>query len=98
MTVDEQLISRLENLARLELSNEERQHLRQDLNRILAMIEKLQELDTTGVAPLVYVNEESTGWREDAISHQLDTNQALRNAPDTDGAYFRVPKVIDLKN
>ncbi len=98
MTVDEQLISRLENLARLELSDEERQHLRQDLNRILAMIEKLQELDTTGVAPLVYVNEESTGWREDAISHQLDTSQALRNAPDTDGVYFRVPKVIDLKN
>ncbi|HMN89325.1 MAG TPA: Asp-tRNA(Asn)/Glu-tRNA(Gln) amidotransferase subunit GatC [Saprospiraceae bacterium] len=98
MTVDEQLISRLENLARLELSAEERQHLRQDLNRILAMIEKLQELDTTGVAPLVYVNEESTGLREDATSHQLDTNQALRNAPDTDGVYFRVPKVIDLKN
>ncbi len=97
MTIDEKLISRLEQLARLELSPEENERLMGDLNNILAMVEKLQELDTSGVEPLVYINEEVNLWREDEVAHQVTQAEALRNAPKSDGTYFRVPKVIDLK-
>lgn len=96
MQIDEKLISRLEHLARLELSAEERAHIQGDLNKILAMVEKLNELDTTNVDPLVYINEEGNVWREDEVSHQLEREKALKNAPDQDGTFFRVPKVIDL--
>lgn len=97
MTIDEKLISRLEQLARLELLPEERERLRGDLNNILTMVEKLQELDTTDVEPLVYINEAVNVLREDAISNQVSQAEALKNAPKSDGMYFRVPKVINLK-
>lgn len=97
MKIDEQLISRLEHLARLELSASEKASLMKDLNDILAMVEKMDELDTTGVEPLVYVNEAANELRADEIKNQVSRDKALRNAPKSDGVYFRVPKVIDLK-
>lgn len=97
MTIDETLISRLEQLARLELLPEEKERLTSDLNNILTMVEKLQELDTTGVAPLVYINEEVNVLREDEVKNQVSREESLKNAPKSDGTYFRVPKVIDLK-
>lgn len=95
MTIDEKLISRLEHLARLELSAEERSRITKDLNDILTMVEKMEELDTTNVEPLIYVNEEVNVLREDAIANQVSREEALRNAPRQDGVYFKVPKVID---
>ncbi len=97
MTIDRELVLKLENLAKLELSEEERAKLRSDLNNILSMVEKLQELDTAGVEPLVYINEEVSKLREDAIKNQVGQKEALANAPDHDGTYFKVPKVIELK-
>ena len=96
MQVDKKLISRLEELTRLDLSEEEREALRRDLTGILAMVEKLRELDLDGVEPLVYVNEEQNRWRRDEVRGQVSRPEALRNAPDSDGKHFRVPKVIDL--
>ena len=98
MNIDEKLISRLEHLARLELSGEEREKIRKDLNNILEMVEKLNELDTDKVDPLVYVSEEVDVLRKDHIQHQIDREDGLRNAPKRKGDYFEVPKVIDLKN
>jgi len=97
MKIDEQLISRLEHLARLELSATEKSSLMKDLNDILAMVEKMNELDTTGVEPLIYVNEDANELRADEIKNQVSRDHALRNAPKSDGVFFRVPKVIDLK-
>lgn len=96
MQIDKQLISRLELLARLELSDEEREAIRRDLNEILGMVEKLQRIDTTGVDPLVYLNPDVNQWRADEVRDQLPLERALRNAPQEDGSYFKVPKVIDL--
>lgn len=96
MNIDRVLISRLEHLARLELSEEEREQLRADLNNILAMVEKLQELDTSQEEPLVYVNEEARVLRPDQVQGQVSPREALQNAPDHDESFFRVPKVIDL--
>ena len=83
-------------MARLELSNEEKDRLLTDLNEILAMVEKLQELETENVEPLIYINEEINVWRADDVSNQLDRQAALANAPDPDAMFFKVPKVIDL--
>ncbi len=94
MQIDRPLILRLEELAKLELTEEERQNLMKDLNKILGMVEKMEELDTTGVEPLVYVNQELNQLRQDEIRGQLNTTEALSNAPVHDGAYFKVPKVL----
>ena len=97
MQIDRSLILRLENLTRLELSETERDRLTRDLNEILEMVEKLQELDTDGVNPLTYINEEEENvWREDQVTGQVSRDEALANAPRHDGSFFRVPKVIDL--
>ena len=97
MQIDRSLILRLENLTRLELSETERDRLTRDLNEILEMVEKLQELDTDGVTPLTYINEEEENvWREDQVTGQVSRDEALANAPRHDGSFFRVPKVIDL--
>jgi aspartyl-tRNA(Asn)/glutamyl-tRNA(Gln) amidotransferase subunit C len=96
MKIDDQLISRLENLARLQLSATEKEGLKTDLTNILSMVEKLQELDVEGIQPLVYLNETINRPREDKIRNEADRDAALRNAPDHDGTFFRVPKVIDL--
>lgn len=96
MQIDKQLILRLEHLARLELSDAERERLMGDLNDILAMVEKLQELDTETVAPLVYVSEEVNVLRSDAVQGQLEREEALSNAPDRTREFFKVPKVINL--
>lgn len=95
MTTDKNLILRLEKLARLQLSDTEREEIGGDLDKILAMVDKLQEIDTENVEPLTYINEEVNVLRADAIKNQTDRDAALRNAPDTDGTYFKVPKVIE---
>ncbi len=96
MKIDDQLISRLELLARLRLSDAEKDRLKTDLNSILAMVEKLNDLDVDNVEPLVYLNEALNRPRKDEVQNQVSREEALRNAPDQDGKFFRVPKVIDL--
>ncbi len=94
MKVDEPLISRLEKLARLKLSASERSSFIGDLNNILAMIEKLQELDVDDVEPLVYINADKMRLRPDKNQGEVTQKEALHNAPDHDGRFFKVPKVI----
>ena len=95
MKVDKALISRLENLARLDLSEEERTKIEKDLNSILGMVEKLDELDTSDVEPLIHISEAVNVFREDEVGNQLDRSEALKNAPKKDEQYFKVPKVIN---
>jgi aspartyl-tRNA(Asn)/glutamyl-tRNA(Gln) amidotransferase subunit C len=96
MQIERNLILRLENLARLELSEAEREKLQGSLNDILSMVEKLNELDTEGVEPLVYINEDLNMLREDVVKNELARTDALKNAPDATDAFFKVPKVINL--
>lgn len=95
MQINQELILRLEELARLELSEQEREKIRQDLENILGMCQKLESLDTSTVEPLVYISEEVNVLRADKVEHQLEHDLAMANAPNTDGTYFKVPKVID---
>ncbi|MBB4077713.1 aspartyl-tRNA(Asn)/glutamyl-tRNA(Gln) amidotransferase subunit C [Lewinella aquimaris] len=94
MNVDEGLVLRLADLSKLALPPERVERLRTDLVNILAMVEKLNELDLEGVEPLRYVTEVEQVLRPDRIGNHLDRNSALANAPDSDGEYFKVPRVI----
>lgn len=96
MQVDKKLISKLEKLARLKLSATESTKIQGDLNNILQMVSKLEELDLDNVEPLIYITEEVNVLREDEIKNQVDREAALSNAPDRNEEHFKVPKVIDL--
>lgn len=97
MQIDKALISKLEKLAKLELTSAEQDQLIVDLNNILAMVEKMNEVDTTGVEPLTYINEAENVWRADEVKALITRVEALKNAPEKTEAFFKVPKVIDLK-
>ncbi len=94
MTVDDALVLRLADLSKLALPPERVGKLREDLVLILTMVEKLNELDLEGVAPLRYVTEVEQELRPDAVGPPLDREKALRNAPASDGEFFQVPRVI----
>lgn len=96
MTVDRVLISKLEKLARLKLSEEEKTDLMTDLDKMLQMVAKMEELDTSDVEPLIYISEDSNVLRTDEVKNQVDRQAALDLAPDQDGTYFKLPKVIDI--
>ncbi len=95
MAVDKEVILKLEKLAKLRLSDEERREIGVDLENILSMINKLEEIDTSGVEPLVYIHEEVNVLRADKIEGMLDTEQGLKNAPKRIDNYFAVPKIIN---
>jgi aspartyl-tRNA(Asn)/glutamyl-tRNA(Gln) amidotransferase subunit C len=94
MEVNDALIDNLSNLARLEFNAEEKEEIRKDLRRMIDFVEKLGELDTTGVEPLLHMSPETNVLREDIVQGSVTREQALTNAPATDGTYFKVPKVI----
>jgi aspartyl-tRNA(Asn)/glutamyl-tRNA(Gln) amidotransferase subunit C len=82
------------NLARLSLAPEEIELFTRQLNDILAYVEKLQELDTTGVDPLAHVIPVFNVFREDVVSQGLDRDTALNNAPAREEGVFVVPRII----
>ena len=96
MEIDKHLISKLEKLARLQLSELERSQIQKDLNDILKMVGKLEALNLENVEPLIYITEEVNVLREDKVAHQVERAAALSNAPDKNQEHFKVPKVIDL--
>ncbi len=95
MQIDHDLILKLENLAKLELSEAERERLGKDLGNILQMVEKLKELDTSNVEPLTYISDAVNMLRDDKIRGQVTNELALSNAPEKNEPYFKVPKVIN---
>lgn len=95
MNLDLETVEKIAHLARLEVTETEKESLLNDMNKILSFMEKLNELDTEGVAPLVYLTDEVNVFRNDEVKHEITVEQALQNAPKQDGKYFRVAKVIN---
>ena len=83
------------NLARLEVTDREKEKLTVQLNDILLYIDKLNELDTQGVEPMSHALAVTNAFREDKIVDSIGTETSLANAPDKRGEFFRVPKIID---
>ena len=94
MEVNDALIDNLSNLARLEFNAAEKEEIKKDLQRMIHFVEKLGELDTTGVEPLLHMSPETNVLREDTLHGSVTREEALSAAPVTDGVYFKVPKVI----
>ena len=94
MEVTDELIENLSNLARLEFNAADKEEIRNDLQRMILFVEKLSELDTTGVEPLLHMSPETNVLRDDIPAGSVSRVEALSNAPVTDGTYFKVPKVI----
>ncbi len=94
MEVTPGLINNLANLARLRFSEEEKAAIRTDLQRMIAFVEKLQEVDTAGTAPLLHMTDVMDAYREDEVKGSMQKTTALANAPDASQDYFKVPKVI----
>lgn len=95
MSVTENDVKYIANLARLQLSEDEVKSFAGDMNKILEYMEALNEVDTSNVKPLEHVIELQTRLRKDVAKAPLSHEDALKNAPDADSDYFRVPKVIE---
>ncbi len=87
-------VEKLAHLGRLELTEEELASMESDMNKMLQFVEKINEMDLEGVEPLAYMSEEVNILREDEVKQDITHEEALKNAPDKDTDYFRVPKVI----
>ena len=94
MEVTTQLIDNLAELARLQFSEAEKAEIKNDLQRMIAFVEKLQEVDTTGTEPLLHMTDAMNAFREDEVKGSMDKKVALANAPGAGTDYFKVPKVI----
>ena len=94
MKLDNELIGRMAELSRLEFNEKEKVTIQKDLEKILSFMEKLNELDTENVEPLIYVSDSHNVVREDIVKDTLDKRDVLKNAPMKDSDYIKVPKVI----
>lgn len=94
MKIDNALILKLENLARLQLSDAERATMSTDLNKMLDLVSKMDELELDDIEPLVHLTDAVNVLRPDTISEKTDRGDALKNAPKHDEEGFLVPKVI----
>ncbi len=94
MNIERETVDKIAHLARLELAENEKQEMIGDMNRILDFMAKLEEVDTSGVEPLVYMSNEVNVLREDVAKQDITTEQALENAPKHNDQYFMVAKVI----
>jgi len=95
MNIDSDTVDKIAHLARLELAPDEKEEMIADMNKILGFMAKLNEVDTTGVEPLVYMSDEVNVFREDIVKQEITTEEALQNAPKHDDKYFLVAKVIE---
>ena len=94
MEVNDALIDKLARLSRLEFQDIEKEEIKKDMQQMISFIDKLNELDTTGVEPRMHMSNEVNPFREDVVKGSIPTSLALSNAPLHDDHFFIVPKVI----
>ena len=93
--IDIKTVDEIAHLARLEFDESSKPEILNDMNRMLVFIDKLNELDTNNVEPLIYMTDEKNILRSDVPEISLTQKEALKNAPKKDSDYFKAPKVID---
>lgn len=95
MDINNETVDRLADLAKLEFNETEKENIKNDLNRILSYFEKLNEVNTDGVEPLIFMSDNVNLLRADEPHTEFTKADALLNAPAKDSDYFRVPKFIE---
>lgn len=94
MKVTNELVEQLAHLARLEFSDAEKESLKEDLQRMISFVEKLNEVDTEGIEPLLHIGKEVNVLRDDEVKGSITREEALMNSPEKNEQFFLVPKVI----
>jgi aspartyl-tRNA(Asn)/glutamyl-tRNA(Gln) amidotransferase subunit C len=94
MIVNDALVEKLANLSRLEFDETEKEEIKSDLEKMIGFIDKLNELDTTGVDPLLHMSENVNVFRKDEVKNEIKREEVFRNAPLHNEEFFKVPKVI----
>ena len=93
MEVNDALVEKLANLARLQFDEAEKAGIKNDLQRMIRFVEKLKELDTSGIDPLLHMSDNLNVLREDEVRGSISSETAFKNAPLHDQNFFKVPKV-----
>jgi aspartyl-tRNA(Asn)/glutamyl-tRNA(Gln) amidotransferase subunit C len=97
MNIDTKIVDEIAHLARLEFDEKAKEEIIGDLNRMLSFIDKLSELDTANIEPLIYMTDEVNVMRDDEPIVSIAQADALKNAPKRDSDYYKAPKVIEQK-
>ena len=94
MEVTDAMVNKLAHLSRLEFDASEKEGIKNDLQRMISFVEKLDELDLSDTAPLLHMSENVNVLRNDEVKGSVSREAALSNAPAHDDKFFKVPKVI----
>ena len=94
MKIDKKLVDKVARLAKLEFDEAAKEKMVSDMNKMISFIDKLEEIDTESIEPLVYMSEETNVLRADDVGEHSSKENALKNAPQKDSDYFKVPKVL----
>ncbi len=95
MSLDQAQVRRIAHLARLEIGDAEAEHYAKELSRILDLVEQMNAVDTTGVAPMAHPNDAGLRLREDAVTETDQREKFLKIAPAVEAGLYLVPKVIE---
>lgn len=95
VAIDEKIVDKIASLAKLEFEGEEKQCIIKDMNNMLNFIDKLEEINTDGITPLIHMTDEDNTFREDVAKVDISQKEALSNAPKKDSTYFKIPKVME---
>lgn len=95
MKITEEIVDHIAHLARLEFEGEKKEAIRKDMEKIISFMDKLNEVPTDNVEPLIFMNDEVNKLREDVSEETITQREALKNAPKKDSDYYRIPKVLD---
>ncbi len=95
MEITPQIFDHIAHLARLQFAEGEKENIRQEMQNMVSFVEKLNEIDTNGVQPLMIMSNTIQQPRKDIAKNGNTKAEGLINAPQTDGDYFMVPKVIE---
>ena len=94
MVINDELLDKLANLSRLEFNPDEKLMLKDELEKMIGFFDKLNELDTENVAPLLFMNDNSNFSRQDMVKNELPLKEVFEYAVVHDNGFFKVPKVI----
>jgi aspartyl-tRNA(Asn)/glutamyl-tRNA(Gln) amidotransferase subunit C len=95
MKISLETVEHIAHLARLEFEGEKKIAIQQDMENIIAFMDKLSEIPTENVEPLIFMTDEYNKLREDIAVATITQDEGLKNAPKKDSDYFRIPKVLD---
>lgn len=95
MNINRDVLDKIAHLARLEFDEKDAEKMMADMSAMVTWVEKLKEVDTTGVEPLTSMSHEVNSMRSDEVKNMLPREEVLQNAPLKNDDYFRVPKVLD---